>query len=355
MNEQVNSDLQDIYNRIKVSWQLEDSRLLITGGNGFLGFYFSRFFIKYYNHLKLENLTVVDISDMDDLEDYKFKINNNHNIHLLKENVFMRSKNFPKLQNFDVIINLASFASPTVYRTKPIETAKASVLGLWNILDEYSRSIKSNSHFQIFSSSEIYGDPFKEFIPTNENYRGNVSTIGPRACYDESKRFTETLGYIYSKVENLNISIVRPFNNYGPGMKLKDGRLPADVLNCIINKKKLDIFSDGKPTRSFCYVTDAIVGYILALNKPGFNVYNIGNDSEEIKVLDFVERSAKVALNEFNRELNYNFRVSEDKEFLTDNPNRRFPDISKARDQLNYEPTISLETGISKWLHFLLH
>ena len=135
-------------------------------------------------------------------------------------------------------------------------------------------------------------------------------------------------------------------------MSLDDGRLPADVMKSIVNRQKLSIFSDGKPTRSFCYVVDAMVGYILALNKAGFNVYNIGNDTEELSVREFVERSSKVCKNLTSQVLDFEFTKSAEADFLTDNPNRRFPNLEKAKLELGYTPEVSLEDGIYRWLTF---
>ena len=137
-----------------------------------------------------------------------------------------------------------------------------------------------------FSSSEIYGDPDAAHIPTKEDYRGYVNTIGPRACYDESKRFGETICYEYAKEYNLPITLVRPFNNYGPGMKLGDKRVPADFASAVMNNEDIVILSDGKPTRTFCYIADAITGYLKVLLHGSFDVFNIGIDKPEISILE---------------------------------------------------------------------
>ena len=158
----------------------------------------------------------------------------------------------------DIIIHAAGIASPFYYRKKPLETLEVAIQGTKNCL----RIAKQNkSKFIFFSSSEIYGDPDSKHVPTKETYRGNVSSIGPRACYDESKRLGETLCYIYNNYHKLHTNIIRPFNVYGPGMGQKDYRIFPNFISNIINKKTLKIYGDGKQTRTYCYITDAMEGF----------------------------------------------------------------------------------------------
>ena len=171
-----------------------------------------------------------------------------------------KMEKIPEAEKADIIIHMASIASPTFYRKYPLETVDANIWGLRKLLDYYKN--KSVRGFLFFSSSEIYGDPAPECIPINEEYRGNVSTMGPRACYDEAKRFGETLCHIFSAQFELPITIARPFNNYGPGMHLGDKRVPADFARAIFSNQDIEIFSDGSPTRTFCYISDAITGYL---------------------------------------------------------------------------------------------
>ena len=141
-----------------------------------------------------------------------------------------------------------------------------------------------------FSSSEIYGDPAPEAIPTNESYRGNVACLGPRACYDEAKRFGETLCWVFANTLGTPIRIVRPFNNYGPGMALTDSRAPADFGQCVMQNRDITIFSSGAPTRTFCYVADAVAGYFKALLHDRFDAFNIGIEKPEISVRELAEQ-----------------------------------------------------------------
>ncbi|MGH7928825.1 MAG: NAD-dependent epimerase/dehydratase family protein, partial [Candidatus Binatia bacterium] len=201
------------------------------------------------------------------------------------------------------------------------------------------------------SSSEIYGDPPEDSIPTPETYRGNVSCTGPRACYDESKRYGETLSVNYVRQYGVPVRMARPFNNYGPGLKITDRRALPDFARDVLEGRDIVLLSDGAPTRTFCYVADAVVGYykILVRGRSG-EAYNIGVEAPEISIAELAELVVETA-----RELlNYQGRVvrgkSEDRDYLTDNPNRRCPKIDKARTELGYDPSISLSDGIERSL-----
>ena len=250
------------------------------------------------------------------------------------------------------LIHAASIASPSFYRKFPLETIDANIWGLRKILDFY-RERKQLKGMLFFSSSEVYGDPNSLSIPTDEEYRGNVSCYGPRACYDESKRFGETLCWVYAKQYGMPITIARPFNNFGPGMALTDKRLPADFAKNIIENKDLIIFSDGSPTRTFCYISDAIIGYLLCLTYGQYDYFNIGNDTPEISVSEF----AKIFQNNGHKVFGYKgsilYQLSNDTDYMTDNPNRRCPNISKAKEKLKYLPKVNVEEGVERYLKFL--
>jgi dTDP-glucose 4,6-dehydratase/UDP-glucuronate decarboxylase len=232
----------------------------------------------------------------------------------------------------------------------------ANVGGLRNLLDaavEWKRAGSAPSGFLFYSSSEIYGDPTPENIPTPETYRGNVSCTGPRACYDESKRYGETLAVNFSRVHDLPITIVRPFNNYGPGMKINDGRVIADFARAVLDSRDIDMFSDGSPTRTFCYVADAVIGYYKALlvGAPGES-YNIGTDSPEISMRGLAEAVVAAGRKLFGYEGEVRLTLNPEVDYLTDNPSRRCPDLTKARSELGYSPTITLEDGIRRTLQW---
>ena len=204
-----------------------------------------------------------------------------------------------------------------------------------------------------FSSSEVYGDPDKGAIPTGEDYRGNVACVGPRACYDEAKRFGETLCYVFATTYGMPITIARPFNNFGPGMRLDDRRLPADFAQCVLEKADMAILSDGSPTRTFCYVADAVAGYLECLLYGRFDTFNIGIEHPEISVRELAAIFQRVGGEVLDYRGNIQFERSLDAEYLTDNPNRRCPDIAKARARLGYRPKVLVEEGVARYLRFL--
>lgn len=254
---------------------------------------------------------------------------------------------------FDYIIHAASIASPTFYRRCPIETMDANVNGLRHLLDHSLRQAAAHPvrGFLFFSSSEIYGDPTPDSIPTPETYRGYVSCTGPRACYDESKRYGETLCVSFAAVHGLPIKVARPFNNYGPGLKISDRRVIPDMARDILLGRDVVLLSDGSPRRTFCYVADAVMGYlkILVRGRSG-EAYNIGTEEPEISMAELAERLAGLG-----RELlGYQGKVvrqqSADRDYLVDNPNRRCPVIEKARTEIGYQPSVSLDDGLRRTL-----
>jgi UDP-glucuronate decarboxylase len=348
------TDLQYIFDNLRQSEKdkLKDSSILVTGCGGFLGYYFLSFLSMYSDQLGIKKIIGVDNFILGEPKWVTELIKLNPKIELYPLDITRFSLFDPeKINDVDFIIHMASIASPTYYRKYPLETVDANVLGLRALLDFYKK--KDIKGFLFFSSSEVYGDPFPEFIPTSEEYRGNVAMIGPRSCYDEAKRFGETLCYLYAEKFHMPISIVRPFNNYGPGMRLNDKRVPADFAKAIVENKQLIIYSDGKPTRTFCYVTDAITGYLKALLYEPFDYFNIGIDNPEISIKELAEIYQEAGSAIFNVKQSIEFRTSEEQSYLTDNPSRRCPDISKARKLLNYYPSISTVEGVHRFLTFL--
>ena len=198
-----------------------------------------------------------------------------------------------------------------------------------------------------FSSSEIYGDPPAHEIPTRETYRGNVACIGPRACYDESKRLGETLCYLYAQQHRVPAKIVRPFNNYGPGLRLADGRVLPDFCRDVLADRDIVLRSDGSPTRTFCYVSDALTGYLLVLlSAHHAEPFNIGTESPEISMRDL----GKMLLTVAGSQRQVIHQPSEEADYLTDNPNRRCPNLEKARSLLGYAPLVDLKSGLGRML-----
>lgn len=245
-------------------------------------------------------------------------------------------------QKLDYIIHCAGVASPFYYRKFPVETIEVATLGTKNILELGKRD---DARVLFFSSSEIYGDPTADHLPTQEDYKGNVACIGPRACYDESKRLGETMCYIYSEYFDTHTTIVRPFNVYGPGMRETDYRVLPNFASAIKAGRPLPIYSTGKQTRTYCYLADAMVGFMLALakGKKG-QPYNIGNPTPEISVSDLADMIADVTGIEFER-----LRQEYPNSYPADEPQRRCPDISKAKEDLGYQPEVPIEVGLKRF------
>lgn len=331
---------------------LRDSKILVTGCAGFLGYYLMNFFAVYSRKLGIKKIIGLDNFLIRKSEWLMYLQENMDVFKIYKFDVITDSvSGIEDANNADFIIHMASVASPAFYRKYPIETLDANIWGLRKLLDIYKE--ESVKGFLFFSSSEIYGDPLKEFVPTDEEYRGNVSPIGPRSCYDESKRFGETMCYLFSEKYNLPITIVRPFNNYGPGMSLDDKRVPSDFAKAVYENRDIEIYSDGSPTRTFCYVSDAIIGYLKALLYGKFDYFNIGIDKPEISIRELASIYIKKGQEIFNYTGISKFALSPEKEYLTHNPNRRCPSINKAKCLLNYNPSIYIEDGIERFLEFI--
>lgn len=348
-------DMEVIFNGLSAAEKekLKNSTILLTGCGGFLGYYFMHFFAHYAETLQLKKIIALE-NFLTGTKDWLSNLveNDPELIELHEFNVITDSiEDVPGAADANMIIHMASIASPTFYRIYPIETVDANITGLRRLLDFYAQ--KQLKGFLFFSSSEIYGDPFPEFIPTKEDYRGNVATIGPRACYDEAKRFGETLCYLFAQKYNMPIGIARPFNNYGPGMNINDKRLPADFAKAVIEGRDLEILSDGTPTRTFCYISDAITGYLKVMLHGTFDFFNIGMDKPELSVKEFANIFNKEGKEIFDYQGKISFAQSADKEYLTDNPNRRCPDLTKAKTILNYEPQVMVQDGIKRYLQFL--
>jgi len=251
----------------------------------------------------------------------------------------------------DFIVHLASIASPIFYRKFPLETIEANIAASKNALDF---ATKQGSKLLIMSSSEVYGDPDSSNIPTKESYWGNVSTMGPRAAYDESKRLSETLCWIYQQNFNTQVSIARPFNFFGPGMRLDDGRVIPDMISKVLLNQDIKIMSDGTPTRTFCYIKDAVIALVkITLTADKQSVYNVGNESPEVSISDLATKVQTIALNVSKRVGIYEEKSILD-DYLVHNPKRRCPNVSKIRNELGWEAQTPLDDGLRRTLsHFM--
>ena len=357
--EVVDKDLEYICSNLQEEFGcLAGKALLVTGGAGFLGYYLVQS-ILHWNKIEAKSkrirLTIFD-NYVRGVPTWLKNLNGDENLTLVKHDVI---KPLPEnMDDFQYIIHAAGIASPIYYRSHPIETMDANINGLRALL-EYCRKqyekVNPVLGFLFYSSSEIYGDPAPENIPTPETYRGNVSCTGPRACYDESKRYGETLCVNFAQQYNLPVKVARPFNNYGPGLKITDRRVIPDFARDIFLGRDIVMLSNGAPKRTFCYVADAVVGYykILVKGRAG-EAYNIGVEKPEISIAELAERIVKSARDLFGYSGKVVFEESHDKDYLVDNPNRRCPQINKARTDLGYNPTISIEEGLKRsliWYH----
>ena len=335
---------------------LEDTDLLITGGGGFLGYYLVQAALFWDRHQAASPIRVTV------LENYRrgvppwlIALRGEPALTLVEHDV---SRPLPALPPFDYVIHAAGIASPTYYRQRPIETMDTNINGLRQLLDD-AVARAATAHplrgLLFYSSSEIYGDPTPDNIPTPETYRGNVSCTGPRACYDESKRYGETLSVNFAREYALPVTIARPFNNYGPGLKITDRRVIPDFARDVLAGRDIVMLSDGSPSRTFCYATDAIAGYyrVLVRGRPGES-YNIGVESPEITMAGLAEKVVGIARDLFGYEGRVVHDRSAEADYLVDNPSRRCPVIAKARRELGYAPIVDLDEGLRRslvWYH----
>ncbi|MBO4659706.1 MAG: NAD-dependent epimerase/dehydratase family protein [Prevotella sp.] len=331
--------------------RLKDSTVLITGCAGFLGYYFMHFFDQTADDLGIRKIIGLD-NFMLGYPEWVKKLERNPKFSIQKFDIICdKIADVEYAEEADYIIHMASIASPMFYRKYPIETLDANIWGLRSLLDFYCQ--KPIRGFLFFSSSELYGDPDPDHVPTSEDYNGNVCATGPRACYDESKRFGETMCMLFAQKFDMPIGVARPFNNYGPGMRIGDKRVPADFALAIMQDKDIEILSDGSPTRTFCYIADSICGYLKILLHGKYGYYNIGIEKPEISIAQLAEIYAKAGKEIFGYTGKVKFAVSDDKEYLTNNPQRRCPNIEKARRELGYAPSIYVEEGVARFLQYL--
>lgn len=353
----VTQDLERLQQRLHPLFtSLSGAELLITGGAGFLGYYLVQAPLAWNRSNPGAEPIRVTVHDrfyrglptwLDELRSQ---------VRLVERDVLApMPADEPR---FDYVVHAASIASPTYYRRFPIETMDANVGGLRLLLDDAAARVDTSSPLQsllFFSTSEIYGDPDPANIPTPETYRGHVSCTGPRACYDESKRYGETLCVNFAQERGVPVSVARPFNNYGPGLRIDDRRVIPDFASDVLAGRDITLLSDGSARRTFCYVADAVDGYyrVLVAGRRG-EPYNIGADAPEITMRSLAERVAAVG----RRLTGYQGQVvvgtSDDPDYLTDNPNRRCPVIDKAREELGYAPEVDLDDGLERAMRWYL-
>jgi UDP-glucuronate decarboxylase len=342
-NDIINEDVAEIAESIKdISYKLEGETILLAGGAGHLGKYIVST-VKYLNENSLNTPCKVIVLD-NFITGLKENVSEDKNIRMIHHDI---SKEFKCDEKIDYIIHAASLASPKFYNQYRLETINVGFLGTRNLL-ELARE-KNIKNFLFFSSSEVYGDPSPDQIPTPEDYRGNVSCNGPRSCYDEPKRIGETLCVNYSSIHNIPVKIVRPFNVYGPGMRLDDGRVIPNFVSSAIQGKKIPMYSDGSQTRTFCYISDATAGWFKAfLSSENEKIFNIGNEEPEIKMKLLAEIILGLVGNK-DSSIDY-IKDSMGVYGNKSDPNRRCPDLTRSRTLLNYSPKVNLVYGLKRFI-----
>ncbi len=317
--------------------------VIVTGAGGFLGSFLVDCLVAWNDLGVGKPMTVVAVDNMlTGLPERLAHLANRPDVELMKHDI---TAEWTREGAADWIVHGASIASPTFYRQYPLETIDANVGGTRRMLD-LARARQAKG-ILVMSTSEIYGDPSPDMIPTPEDYRGNVSCTGPRACYDESKRLAETLAMTYHQLHGTPVKIIRPFNVFGPGQRLDDKRVIPDLMTAALARQPIVLLSDGRATRSFCYVADAVRGMLtVMLADVAGEAFNVGNDEMEISMADLAETMARVAS---DPPLKVEYRVSDDAHYLTDNPQRRCPVLDKLRG-LGWEPKVTLEEALSRTL-----
>ncbi|MDN5279273.1 MAG: dTDP-glucose 4,6-dehydratase [Clostridiales bacterium] len=297
-------------------------RIVVTGGAGFIGSHLTDALINQgHKVVVIDNFITGSRKNLEHLKDSDHLMIVEHDI----------TKPIYLAEKIDRIYHLASPASPIDYQKLPIQTLKVGALGTHNIL---GMAKNHNARILLASTSEVYGDP--EEHPQKETYWGHVNPIGPRGCYDESKRFAEAIVVAYRDYHKVDTRIIRIFNTYGPRMRLNDGRVVPAFISQILHQHDITIFGDGSQTRSFCYVSDLVRGIMGVMEAGDQNPINLGNPSE-ITIKEFAEKVISITGSE--SKLVY-------QPLPVDDPQRRRPDITRAREIVGWEPKISLEEGL---------
>ena len=301
---------------------LKPMRILVTGGAGFLGSHLiDRLMIAGHDVICLDNFYTGNKQNV-------LQWMGNPKFDLIRHDITE-----PIRLEVDQIYHLACPASPIHYQYNPVKTIKTNVLGTMNMLG-LAKRVKAR--FFLASTSEVYGDP--EVHPQPESYRGSVNTIGIRSCYDEGKRVAETLAFDYHRQNDVDIRVVRIFNTYGPRMLENDGRVVSNLIVQALKGIPLTIYGDGSQTRSFCYASDLIEGFIRLMNCDYVGPVNIGNPGEYT-----ILQLAKTIQDMVNPDVALKFEP-----LPQDDPRRRKPDITLAQQLLDWEPTVPLQEGLSR-------
>ncbi len=301
--------------------------ILVTGGAGFIGSHLCEELIKQGNHvICLDNFFTGSRKNIDHLLD-------NKEFELIRHDIIE-----PIILEVDQIYNLACPASPIHYQLNAIKTIKTNVIGVTNMLD---LADETKARILQASTSEVYGDPAVH--PQKENYWGNVNPIGLRSCYDEGKRVAEALMMDYHRQHNVDIKIIRIFNTYGPRMAENDGRVVSNFIIQALKNEDITIYGDGSQTRSFCYVDDLIRGMIALMNTENFiGPVNVGNDGE-YSILELAQMIIELCCS--SSKIIF-------KPLPSDDPCKRRPDLTLAKEKLGYKPTVDIKDGLIKTIEY---
>ena len=328
----------------KEAKKLEEKTVFISGGGGFLG----KFIVGTLCHLNDNILSkpcrVISVDNYITGKPHPhFNYKGRADVLEVWGDI---TQPLPVREPIHYILHAAGLASPVYYKKYPRETIDSAVSGAKHLLELARKNKEVFEGFLFFSSSEIYGDPDEEAVPTPETYHGYVSSVGPRSCYDESKRLAETITITYFEQFGVPGKIVRPFNVFGPGMGHDDRRVLPMFAYKALNKEPIPVHSDGHQTRTFCYITDAIIGFLKVLlkGKPG-HAYNIGNENNEISMKDLAKLFVKIEGNGASFKL-----IPYPKIYPAGEPQRRCPDLTKAKTHLSYKATMPLEKGLKRFI-----
>ncbi len=340
LNKILLDDFEKILNIKKIKWkELKNKAILIAGANGFIATYIIHFLIflnqKYFFEIKL----ILIARDKKKLNKKFINITTTKFITLIEQDI---SKNISIKKKIDFILHLASNASPKLFNKQPIETILPNIVGTNNLLKlSINKKIKS---FLFFSSGEIYGN-YNRML--NESTISNLNHLTERASYSESKKMGEVLCYSYFKQKKIPIKIIRLFHTYGPCMNLKDGRVMMDFVNDIINDKDILIKGDGNQKRSFCYISDTIIGIFLVLiNGQNGEAYNLGNPREFLSIKKLGYKLAK-----FNNKINVKINANLSKQKKNTPYQIVIPSINKI-SKLGFRPTVSIKKGFEKTIKY---
>lgn len=339
-------DINNIAKSLEKEAEVLNGRTVIVGGGaGFLGTYIVGTLIALNKNF-LRSPCKIYVLDNFITGKYNFTLSSkDSHVEFIKHDI--RRPLGDSLKG-DFLIHAAGLASPVYYQKFPLETIDVTVNGTRNFLDFAKKNGSESVLF--FSSSEIYGDPDPNFIPTPETYWGNVSSVGPRACYDESKRMAETICTIYYRLYKLPVKIVRPFNVFGPLMKTNDYRVVPNFMVKALKGEPLTVHDKGNQTRTFCYISDAVTGFFkVLLSKKDGEIYNVGNDNDEISIASLANIVSELAPKHVKVEL-----IDYPDSYPAGEPHRRCPDLSKIKSHLGYNPSIDLRSGLERTMKWYM-